>query len=233
MRCSTARKLINDYLDHSLEGKKVSSLEHHLQQCPDCQALLKDFERIIENAHSLESLAPSPETWLKIKAELKPEERAVEAQETSKLSWLRNPLSPPKLKYVLASTFILLIFIVTMITIGPKYWWVKHPEDPHRYALAKLEEAEHHYQLAIKALEAAAASEKDTLEPQLIQVFKGNLEVVDATIKACKQAVIQDPDNLEVRNYLLEAYRKKMDVLDRMIALKPKASPSIRRNPSL
>jgi len=48
--------------------------------------------------------------------------------------------------------------------------------------------------------------------------------VVDATIKACKQAVLQDPDNIEVRNYLLEAYKKKVYVLDRMMALKPKSS---------
>ncbi len=224
MRCSTAKKLISDYIDHSLDSKKASALEHHLQKCPDCKALLKDFERIIEEAQDLESLAPSSETWLKIKTGLKPEAQTVKAQKTLKLKWMESFFTPPQLKYVLASSFILLAVMASLLTVGPRYWWARQPADPHRYAIAKLEEAEHHYQLAIKALAEAAASEKDNLDPQLLQVFSGNLEVVDATIKACKQAVLQDPDNIEVRNYLLEAYKKKVYVLDRMMALKPKSS---------
>jgi len=80
MRCSTAKKLISDYIDHSLDSKKVSALEHHLQQCPDCKALLKDFERIIEEAQDLESLAPSSETWLKIKTGHRPKTRSPDSQ---------------------------------------------------------------------------------------------------------------------------------------------------------
>ena len=233
MRCSTARKLINDYLDKSLDVKKVSSLEHHLQDCPDCQALILDFESIIETAPKLESLTPSSETWLKIKAGLKPEAQEVKAQDSLKLSWLQNFFVQPRLKYILASSFLIVAFIISLLTLGPRYWGGKQSVDPHRNALVKLEEAEHHYQLATKALAEAALSEKDNLDPRLLEVFKGNLEVVDATIKAWKQAVLQDPDNLEVRNYLLEAYRKKVDVLDRMIALKAEASLSIRQNPNL
>ncbi len=77
MRCSKARKLISEYIDGSLQAWKSASVEQHLNVCPGCRHLLEDFEEIVEDAKKLEELAPSDQTWLKIKAGLKPEEQRV------------------------------------------------------------------------------------------------------------------------------------------------------------
>ena len=233
MRCSKARRLISDYLDHSLNSKKVSALEHHLQKCSECEAVLKDFEKIIEESQKLESFSPSAEMWTEIKASLKTEAQTTKAQKSFKIRGVQGFFPPPRLKYALASSFILVAMVVSLLTFGLKYWQVKPPVDSPRYAISKLEEAEHHYQLAIKALVEAVASEGEKLSPQLIQLFKENLEAVDTVINVCRQTVLQEPDNIEVRNYLLEAYGKKVDLLERMIALRPETSLQINSNPSL
>ena len=106
MRCSKARKLISEYIDGSLQARKSVSVEQHLDVCPDCRRLLEDFEAIVEDAKKLEELAPSDQTWLKIKAGLKPEEQRVLAFKPRKRAWFSLIFSPPKLKYALSSAVI-------------------------------------------------------------------------------------------------------------------------------
>ena len=235
MRCSKARRLISDYIDHGLKMKRSSALEHHLQGCSDCRKLLEDFKGIVEGAQDLERFSPSTETWFKIKAGLKPATPGVPAHKTLKSERLPGLFSPPRLKYALAGSFILLVLIASLVTFGLRYWqgnrWtIKNSQD---YAISKLEEAERHYKLAIKALIEAAAFDRENLDPQLVEVFKRNLEVIDTSINACRQAVLNNPDNIELRNYLLEAYRKKVDVLDRMRTLESKTSLKIGPETSL
>ena len=83
------------------------------------------------------------------------------------------------------------------------------PEARERYTLAKLDEAEGHYQQAIKAIAEAFTADKGTLSPQVAELFDRNLSVIDATIQACRQAVLDEPDDLEARDYLLAAYTER------------------------
>ena len=88
------------------------------------------------------------------------------------------------------------------------------------YTLAKLDEAERHYEQAIKALGEAFAADKDGLAPAVVELFDRNLSVVDATIQACRAAVQTEPDDLEARNYLLAAYTRKITLLDAALDLR-------------
>ena len=53
------------------------------------------------------------------------------------------------------------------------------------------------YQQAIKSLSEAFAAEKGTLAPQVAELFDRNLSVIDASIQACRRAVLEEPDDLE------------------------------------
>lgn len=220
MKCSKARKMINDYMDDNLDPKKNATLERHLESCPDCQMFLKDFQRIVKSAQELEDVSPSAQTWLKIKARLKAEAQTVLAPEIQKRKWFDFLFYQPKLKYAFSSALLLAV-IVGAVTMGIRYWKGREAlwrNDRQQYTLAKLEEAERHYRLAIKALAEAVSSQKESIDPQVAQIFRTNLEIVDASIKACKNAVLDEPENIEVRNYLLFVYREKLDLLDEMIA---------------
>lgn len=222
MRCSKARKLISDYVDDNLDPKKNSTLERHLEACPDCEMFLKDFQRIVESAKELEKISPSAQAWLKIKARLKAETQTVLTPEIQKRKWFDFLIYQPKLKYALASVLLLAV-IIGAVTLGIRYWKGRDAlwrDSNQQYTLAKLEEAEFHYQLAIKALAEAVSSQREILEPQIAQIFRTNLEIIDVSIEACKKAVLHEPENLEARNHLLFAYRGKLDLLDEMIATK-------------
>jgi len=87
------------------------------------------------------------------------------------------------------------------------------------YALAKLKEAEHHYQMAIKALWEAVQAQKKSYDPQIAKIFKANLEIIDDSIQACKLALQSDPRDLESRKFLLAAYKKKAELLGSMMEI--------------
>lgn len=220
MRCSKARKMISDYVDRNLDAKKKSALELHLERCPDCQLALKDFKTIVENAQELEAPSPSSQAWLRIKARLNEVAQTAQAPELPKRKWHDFLLFQPKLKYALSSALVLVV-IVGGVILGIRYFKgeVRLGGNNHqKYTLAKLKEAERHYQLAIKALAEAVSSQEESLDPQVAQIFRANLEIIDASIKACKKAVLDEPENVEARNYLLFAYREKLGLLDEIIA---------------
>lgn len=226
MRCSTVKKLISDYIDSDLKARQIVRLEKHLEVCPDCKNLLKNFQRITESAKELEELAPSEDTWLKIEARLKPEEQKVLTFQPRKRLRFSFLFFPPKLKYVLSSA-VLLVFIFSAVIVGLQYWRGKDVlggEDLQKYTLAKLDEAERHYQLAIKALWEAVSAQEGNVDTQIAEVFRKNLEIIDSSIIACRQIVLQEPGNIDARNYLLAAYREKMDVLNEMMDIKKPSS---------
>lgn len=93
------------------------------------------------------------------------------------------------------------------------------PQDREAYTLAKLDEAERHYEQAVRALGEAFAAEKGALPPEVVDLFDRNLSVIDSTIQACRAAVQAEPDDLEARNYLLAAYTRKAALLDSALDL--------------
>jgi tetratricopeptide (TPR) repeat protein len=226
MRCSKARKLISEYIDGSLQERKSASVEQHLGVCPDCKHFLEDLKMIVEDAKKLEEHLPSDQTWLKIKSRLKPEEQRVLAFKPQKRARFSLIFSPPKLKYVLSSA-VILAFIVGVVILGLRHWVgtdFLYKGDPQKYTLAKLDEAERHYQKAIKALREAISAQEGQMDPQLAQVFKSNLEVIDSSIKVCRQVVLQNPENIDARNYLLAAYKEKLNFLNEMMETRQESS---------
>lgn len=217
MRCTKARKLISEYADGDLNSKKKARLERHLSDCPSCRELLKDFQDMARSTKSLDQPTPPDSVWNKIQSRMETEKKIVYTPVSQKRNWLVLP----QLQYAIAATA-LLIIVVGAITLGPgllKKDVVLTELEKQQYTLAKLKEAEKHYQDAIKALSEAVAIQDRQIDPKIAEIFKANLEIVNTTIMACRQAVLNDPDDLESRDYLLVAYKEKADLLNRMFNL--------------
>ena len=217
MRCTKAKKLISDHIDGSLDSKKAASLKKHLETCPDCQKLLKDFQKITDQAKGLEKKSPSGQVWFRIQARLMEEK-----QKEAVPAWggrERALLLPVKLRYAVSAAFLILVVVSAVfitLRVGDR---ARVPSGPtgEKYAMAKLEEAEHHYRLAIKALWEAVQAQKENFDPKVAEIFRANLEVIDASIDDCRKALESDPNDLESRYYLLAMYKKKADFLDDII----------------
>lgn len=221
MKCATARKLISDYVDGNLETRKTQSLKGHLNACPDCRHLLEDFRGIVQKAKDLKEFFPAEETWLQIRSKLEAKDQEIFAFQPQKRRLFSFLSSPTGLKYALSSALIL-VLIIGGLVVGLRYRRsIKTFEGGilQRYTLAKLNEAEHHYQLAIEALREAVSAQEGKMDSQIANVFRANLEIIDDSIASCRKIILKEPENLEARNYLLAAYRKKVDFLNEMIEI--------------
>ena len=222
MRCRKVHEYISRSIDGELSARENARLERHLAACAGCRALREDLRAIVAGAARLETPPPSDAVWLKIRAGLVREraDRAVARPGAS-----RRPafgMGWPALRAAGVAA-VALVLVVTGVVIGRRLGSSPEPLGPEareKYTLAKLDEAERHYQQAIKSLADAFDAEKGALAPQVTELFDRNLAVVDATIQACRAAVRTEPDDLEARNYLLAAYTRKITLLDAALDLR-------------
>jgi anti-sigma-K factor RskA len=217
MRCSRAQKYISEYVDGSLETKKSAALERHIETCHACREVLSDFRAMTAAASKLESPVPDKAVWLKLKARLTAAETKP-AVAMDRAPWRRWAFgwSTPALKFATAAALALLLVgsgIYVGVRLGNR-GTAAYLKNSEKYTLAKLDEAEGYYKKAIQSLSEALAAQKGMMVPQVADMFEKNLAVIDATIQACRTAVLKGPDDLQARNYLLAAYMDKVSFLD-------------------
>ncbi len=225
MRCAKAHRLIGDFLDGTIGPDENARLREHLDFCSDCRGLLKDFQAIAENARDLPKHEPSQRAWTAILDGLRKAGSEQIEQPAAKPRWLEAFLFQGRAKYAWAAAALLVIVGVAVIGFKPR---TSAPglSDQGRFTLAKLEEAEKHYKLAIRALSDAIGSQKNGLDAQVAAVFDRNLKEIDTVIRACQDAVVKEPRNLDARTYLLSAYKDKVEFLDDVIETKKRSSPA-------
>ena len=222
MKCSKAKKWISEFIDGDLDTAKASSLEKHLGACPDCQELLNDFRQIKQKAKDLAKAEPSGQIWFRIQKRLK-ERTQVPIPEPR----VRFLFFPARLRYAVSIALLFLIAAGAVI-IGLRIWNREGRIggiNGQQLALAKIQEAEQHYKLAIKALWEAVQAQKDNFDPQVAETFRINLELIDASLADCERAIKSDPSDLESQYYLLAVYKKKAELLDSMMEVSSTALP--------
>jgi hypothetical protein len=227
MRCATARKWISRFIDGDLEAGRREQLEKHISGCDGCRKLVQDFRKIVDTAGETHSPPPSDMIWGKIQRRLEPEQRrlAVPSLPADPARSLSRWVFPAT---AVAAAALLLVAGALFLKSG---FWNRGPLlsqlDRQHYTLNKLEEAELHYQRAIKALAEAVEAQGSEINPELAAVFESNLEIVNMSITACKRAVLQNPEDIESRRFLLAAYKQKADLLDTLMNIKDEFSPQI------
>ena len=213
MRCAKARRLISEHVDGGLDARRSRALERHLERCPECREVLADFEAIRRDAGSLEAPEPPDRVWLGVKAGL----QAAGREPAPPVAVPGFAFGPARWRLA-AAAFVAVLLVAGGVLVGLRLVRMSGgPADPERYTLAKLDEAEHYYQHAIKSLSQAFTAGKKNLAPEVAEMFQRNLDVVDVTIQACRAAVVAEPDNIEARDFLLAAYREKLTLLDTVL----------------
>ncbi|MFO7866277.1 MAG: zf-HC2 domain-containing protein [Candidatus Aminicenantes bacterium] len=217
MRCTQIKEWISDYIDGELDSSRSKVLEQHLEKCRQCREWLNDFRAIKKTAADLEEPVPST-GWEHIRARL-----------DSKTPARSGSFTPvrffPIFKPALAAAAVLMVAAAAVISWNLFHSpagvsWISGQES----ALAKLKEAEHHYQMAIQSLKEAAEAQEGGLDPDIKMVFETNLEIINRSISSCKRAVLNDPEDFDSRDFLLAAYQEKMDLLFRMITYQDRSS---------
>jgi predicted anti-sigma-YlaC factor YlaD len=217
MKCAKARQWISDHLDGLLDSEQEAELRRHLEACPECRELARDFEAIIEQTKDLAKLEPAPSVWPKILAGVQAAGKESSLPLRRETGWLAALWRGGVLRYA-AAALVLLIVGGLVVRLGP--WRAAGGEKGSvAFTIAKLEEAQRYYEKAIQSLSEAVAAQKNGMNPELAEIFQRNLEAMDATIRASRALVEKDPDNLVVRASLLTAYREKVSFLEEMMGL--------------
>jgi len=218
MRCTQIKEWISDYIDGELDHSRGVVLEQHLENCRECREFLNDLQTIKHTAGNLENPVPSS-NWEIIRERL-------DSKTPVRSGSFRQVRLFPGLKPALAAAAAIFL-IVTAAVIS---WNVFHfpagifEAGTQETALAKLKQAEHHYQMAIQSLKEAAEAREGSLDPNTRLIFEANLEIINASIASCRQAALTNPEDMDTRNFLLSAYREKMDLLYRMITTQTRSS---------
>jgi hypothetical protein len=207
MNCRTARKMMIDYMDNHLKQSLVDRFEVHIESCCDCKSLMIDMTGMVNKARRLEHVDPPDELWFSIS-------RKVLNQQLKRKE--RNPywnffIRPLRLTFavslMLGITVVFFIFHVGLPT------GFQQTNNTDLKAFHHFEEAEQQYKLAIEALNRSMPDFDDELPTGLAAVIKGNLEIIDESIRICQAAIDQHPENPLASEQLIVCYRKKFELL--------------------
>jgi hypothetical protein len=225
MKCTKAARWTSDYADGVLDAGKSARLERHLESCPACRELLRDFRAMAGDARGLDAPAVPVQAWTRIRARLR--DGAAVPPGGKRPAFAASPFGGRRFVFAAGS------LALTVVAAGALFFSLRKgrdlvvsgPEQQEERTLAKLDEAERYYELAVKSLGEALAGEKGRLSPGVVEMFEKNLDVVDATIQACRLAVRSEPDNVQARDYLLAAYKEKIVLMGDLLDMNRKSLP--------
>jgi len=225
MKCAKIHKLVHEYIDKTLNPDEKIRVEEHLKMCTDCRSLMDDLARIQREAGELEDLSPSEDGWNWIEKELVTEKRVPVSS-----SWVKNIFSwafqGSGFRYAAAAVLLLAVIVsvsVVGLRIGSMDGFLAEGNSG-KQTLAKLKRAETHYRKAIRALGGAISTKQNRFDPEVYQAFQKHLDVLDNSIQACRQAILDEPSDIDSRNYLLAVYKEKADLLSNMMAVSDNSS---------
>jgi hypothetical protein len=177
------------------------------------------------DARGLDAPAVPNQAWTRIRARLR--DGAAVPLRDKLPAFAASPLGSRRLAFAAA------LLALTVIAAGAIFFSLRKgrdlvvsgPDQQEQRTLAKLDEAERYYELAVKSLGEALAGDKGRRSPEVAEMFEKNLEVIDAMIQACRQAVRSEPDNVQARDYLLAAYKEKIVLMGDLLDMNRKSLP--------
>jgi anti-sigma factor RsiW len=210
-----------DFVDGEIDAATERLVERHLEECPDCRALVADLRTVRAAAFTLDRQEPPPSILASLQATI-----AADRAATPPARW---PNTPAAWGVWLAAAAALVLF--TSMSVMPLLRQ-NSPDPPASSAEpavagtalvdsveADLKAAEAHYEKAIQGLEQIARSDSRELDPQVAAVLQKNLQVVDQAIGESRAALQDQPANPNVQASLFEAMRSKVSLLQQTVEL--------------
>jgi hypothetical protein len=211
MNCHDYEEQLGDYVDGIADATTRAGVDAHLGACVRCSAIVADFEAIRAMSRELEPLTPPPRVWQALAA------RASRSPAPASGGWLGG--WQPALAAAMA------------MLLATGLWWIGGRlsdgtgiADSGAMAAAQVFEAEEQnveaqYTTAIAWLEEVTSTERTALDPDTAFVLDDGLTILDEAIGESRAALETQPDNVLVQASLFAALRRKIDVLQEMLAL--------------
>ncbi len=240
---------LSEYLDGELTADEQRALESHLRACAPCAAVLNDLKRVVARAQAAGAAArpPQADLWAGI-AERIDASRTWngDAVPLDNVTTFRGR-APRRIAFTLPQ--LAAAAIVVAAVSGGLAWQVAQPAgrpdglhsnspepsadarsgrdtssadlqvrpDDARIETVGLADAQ--YDAAVADLEKALKTGRGKLDASTIAIVEHNLEIIDQAINQAREALVGDPANTYLSSHLVEARRRKLDLLRRATAL--------------
>ena len=240
---------LSDYLDGELSEAESRAVEAHLRDCVQCAGVLNDLKRVVARAQASGQAGrpPQADLWAgiaeRIDARHAPDAIAGLPSPVGKVAAFRGRASR-RIAFTLGQ---LAAAAALVAAVSGGIAWQLRPvsgaperapydrsqaaadvgrpfraaepgaEDAGRVETVGLADAQ--YDAAVVDLEKALKAGRGKLDPSTVAVVEHNLQIIDQAISQAREALAGDPANTYLSSHLVEARRRKLDLLRRATAL--------------
>jgi len=238
---------LSDYLDGELSEGESRAVAAHLHECRDCTAVLNDLKRVVARAQAAGQAGrpPQADLWSGIAARIDGHPPAAGVAPFRSTASRRFAFTLPQLAAAAALVAAVSGGIVWRIAGSPDGLRDDAPAptvattsdsaaQPFRAAnggdtaasddaagvrVETVGLADAQYDAAVADLEKALKAGRGRLDPSTVAVVEHNLQIIDQAINQAREALVGDPANSYLSSHLVEARRRKLDLLRRAAAL--------------
>ena len=209
------RDWLDDWVDGALEAGKRAELEAHLQGCAECRALAQELQSFKKAASGLPRRDPPTSVWPRIAAAIR-QGRAQEGTPGPASNEWRRAFLPLAAVFLLAAAAGLLR--VTLQNLGESAARVANqPSGDASAEVSGLNGKE--YEGAISDLQQLVQRDNSLFDPVVAQALQASLSTIDQAIGESKAACTAQPDDEMAKESLLDAFRRKLLLLENTIVL--------------
>jgi tetratricopeptide (TPR) repeat protein len=223
---------LSEYLDDELSPREREAVESHLRGCAECAGVLEDLTRVVERARSLDRRPPRTDLWDGIAARIEAHSAA-----PRRVSLTLPQLAAAAALLIAVSAGVAWQFADRSTTASRSAAGTattereasaernasgerSHAADRFTGAdIATVTFADAQYDAAVSDLEKALQNGRGRLDKTTIAIVEHNLQIIDQAIEQARQALEADPANDYLSGHLVEARRRKLDLLRRATAL--------------
>jgi hypothetical protein len=220
---------LSEYVDEELAAVDRAECEAHLAQCLDCRLIADELRHVIDVAKAEPDRMPAVDLWPLVLAQIS--RRAGDVVPFEPVNARPAPRSSRQIVFTLpqlalaASLLIAVSAGVAFVAAGRAFAPASTLEDPIQAQAEPLlppsadveraNFADAQYDQAVADLEKILVDMRDELDPRTIVVIERNLTAIDEAIREARAALDADPANTFLNSHLVDARRKKLELLRR------------------
>lgn len=228
---------LSEYVDGELGTPERQALEVHLSECRDCVATLAELRAVVARAQTLDNRPPENDLWPRIESRLT---GATPARKVVGLWPTRPAEAGRRISFSLPQ--LAAASVLLAIVSGGSVWLLRsriaappsapilsesQPAEDSAGAVPQIKLAnfaDSQFDAAVADLERALAEGRGRLDLRTIEILDKNLTIIDRAIHEARQALASDPANTYLNSHLVEARRRKLELLREAMALADRSS---------
>jgi hypothetical protein len=208
-----------EFWKHYEDSGLTPELENHLCSCEKCQKEMEAERALLAIARNLPTHQAPDYLWNRIAQQLpqeQPESGWVNIDIGSIIEKARQlifPVGTVRLKPVIVSLAIMLTSILATHFYHTRPFGTSGITSNQKITARDLEKIEQEYLAAIDRLTEEVELNRDSIDPELYDLYNEKIAVLDEYIEQCRDALEDNEYNPNARRYLALAYIEKMETL--------------------